>query len=74
MAQAIVTRKELKKRMDKIPKVDLAVLPTPLQECAHFSQKLGGPRIFIKREDLTGLAFGGEQSQKARVLHGRHGQ
>ncbi len=64
MARAIITPKALKERIDKIPRVDLAALPTPLQECAHFSQTLGGPRVFIKRDDLTGLAFGGNKVRK----------
>src|SRR5262249_9387202 len=38
-------------------------LPTPLEEAPRFSAALGGPRILIKREDLTGLAFGGNKSR-----------
>jgi 1-aminocyclopropane-1-carboxylate deaminase/D-cysteine desulfhydrase-like pyridoxal-dependent ACC family enzyme len=43
-------------------------LPTPLDEAPRFSAALGGPRILIKREDLTGLAFGGN---KTRMLEFR---
>jgi len=64
MAESVISKEVLKSRIDEISRLDLAVLPTPLQECAHFSQKLGGPRIFIKREDLTGLAFGGNKVRK----------
>ncbi len=42
-----------------------ANLPTPLQKAENLSKRLGGPSIFIKRDDLTGLAFGGN---KTRIL------
>lgn len=64
MGQAIITPEALKERINGIPRLKLAALPTPLQECAHFSRKLGGPRIFIKRDDMTGLAFGGNKVRK----------
>jgi 1-aminocyclopropane-1-carboxylate deaminase/D-cysteine desulfhydrase-like pyridoxal-dependent ACC family enzyme len=51
-----------------VPRVSLAKLPTPLDEAPRFSAALGGPRILIKREDLTGLAFGGN---KTRMLEFR---
>ena len=38
------------------PRVSLASLPTPIEPLARLSAALGGPRIFIKRDDLTGLA------------------
>jgi 1-aminocyclopropane-1-carboxylate deaminase/D-cysteine desulfhydrase-like pyridoxal-dependent ACC family enzyme len=49
----------------------LANLPTPLQELPRFSRALGGPRIFIKRDDLTGLAFGGNKSRMFEFLLAR---
>lgn len=64
MAEPIVSKAVLKKRIDEIPRVNLAVLPTPLQDCSRFSKALGGARILIKREDLTGLAFGGNKIRK----------
>ena len=47
----------------EIPRVDLACLPTPLQEAKRLSEALGGPRIFVKRDDLTGVAFGGNKTR-----------
>ncbi len=38
--------------------------PTPLDELFRFSQHLGGPRLFAKREDLTPLALGGNKIRK----------
>lgn len=46
-------------------RVELCTLPTPLTEAKRLSAVLHGPRIFIKRDDLTGLALGGN---KARAL------
>jgi D-cysteine desulfhydrase family pyridoxal phosphate-dependent enzyme len=43
------------------PRFPLALLPTPLVEAPRLSQALGGPRIFIKRDDLTGFGFGGNK-------------
>lgn len=45
----------------QIPKVQLANLPTPLMEMPRLSKMLGGPRIWIKRDDSTGLSFGGSK-------------
>ena len=42
-------------------KFPLAVLPTPLVEARYLSKRLGGPRIFFKRDDLIGFGFGGNK-------------
>jgi 1-aminocyclopropane-1-carboxylate deaminase/D-cysteine desulfhydrase-like pyridoxal-dependent ACC family enzyme len=41
----------------------MAHLPTPLEEMPRLSAELGGPRILVKREDMTGLAFGGNKAR-----------
>ena len=41
----------------------MAALPTPLEEMPRLTAELGGPRILIKREDMTGLAFGGNKAR-----------
>ena len=56
-------------KLSALPRVRLAsMLPTPLQELPNFSKLLKGPRIFIKRDDLTGLAFGGNKTRKLEYL------
>jgi D-cysteine desulfhydrase family pyridoxal phosphate-dependent enzyme len=54
------------------PRVSLATLPTPLVEARRLRAALGGntacPRIFIKRDDLTGLALGGNKARKLEFL------
>jgi D-cysteine desulfhydrase len=54
--------------MNSIPRLHFAHLPTPLEELPRLSKKLGGPRIFIKRDDQTGLAFGGNKTRKLEFL------
>jgi L-cysteate sulfo-lyase len=50
------------------PSVPLAFLPTPLHPLERLSRHLGGPQISIKRDDLTGLAFGGNKTRKLALL------
>ncbi len=54
--------------LEKMPRVRLAHLPTPLDEAPRLSAALGGPRILVKRDDLTGLAFGGNKTRKLEFL------
>ncbi|MGE5629334.1 MAG: D-cysteine desulfhydrase family protein [Solirubrobacterales bacterium] len=54
----------------KIPKVDILNLPTPLCELKRLSKYLGGPDIFLKRDDLTGLGLGGNKTRKLEFLIG----
>lgn len=49
-------------------RVPLAFLPTPLQPAPRLSAALGGPRILIKRDDMTGLALGGNKTRKLEFL------
>jgi 1-aminocyclopropane-1-carboxylate deaminase/D-cysteine desulfhydrase-like pyridoxal-dependent ACC family enzyme len=53
--------KEIRDRIARIPRVRLALTPTPIEEAPNLTRVLGGPRIFIKRDDLTGVAFGGNK-------------
>jgi D-cysteine desulfhydrase family pyridoxal phosphate-dependent enzyme len=49
---------------DRLPRVHLGHLPTPLHEMPRLSRALGGPRLFVKRDDQTGLAMGGNKTRK----------
>jgi D-cysteine desulfhydrase family pyridoxal phosphate-dependent enzyme len=53
-----------------LPRFRLAHLPTPLHELPNLSRHLGGPRIFMKRDDCTGLATGGNKTRKLEFLVG----
>jgi len=46
-----------------LPRVSLGWLHTPLEAAPRLSAALGGPPIFIKRDDLTGLSFGGNKTR-----------
>ena len=49
---------------DHLPRIHLAHLPTPLEELPRLTEALGGPRLFIKRDDQTGLATGGNKARE----------
>ena len=53
-----------------VPRVRITLLPTPLVELRRLSDALQGPRIFMKRDDLTGLALGGNKTRKLEFLLG----
>lgn len=54
--------------LDNISRIDLAALPTPLEEVPHLARELGFSRLLIKRDDLTGLALGGNKARKLEYL------
>ena len=50
--------------LSRFPRVSLAHLPTPLERLPNLSKALGGPQIWVKRDDCTGLATGGNKTRK----------
>ena len=61
--------------LEKIPRIKLANLPTPLDELKRLSEKYGLKKLLIKRDDLTGFAGGGNKARKleydfAEILEG----
>jgi D-cysteine desulfhydrase len=61
--------------LDKIPTIKLASLPTALDEAPRLADKIGLSKLFIKRDDLIGLAGGGNKARKleydfAEIIHG----
>jgi D-cysteine desulfhydrase family pyridoxal phosphate-dependent enzyme len=50
------------------PREHIATLPTPLQFMPRLTAALSGPHIYLKRDDLTGLAFGGNKTRKLEYL------
>jgi len=51
-----------------IPRVPLGFFPTPLQEASRLSAAIGGPRLWIKRDDLTGFGMGGNKIRGLEFL------
>lgn len=54
--------------MNTIARLHFAHLPTPIEELPNLSKALNGSRIFVKRDDQTGLAFGGNKTRKLEFL------
>lgn len=62
VARALSTD-DLRRAADPLPRIRLAHLPTPLEELSRFSGAMGGPQVYIKRDDCTGLALGGNKTR-----------
>ena len=54
--------------MKSVPQLHFAHLPTPIEALPRLSAHLGGPQILVKRDDQTGLAFGGNKTRKLEFL------
>lgn len=54
--------------MNPIPRIRFAHLPTAIEEMPRLTAALGGPKLLIKRDDQTGLAFGGNKTRKLEFL------
>ncbi len=54
--------------MVDLPRLHFAHLPTPVEALPVLSDHLGGPRLMVKRDDQTGLAFGGNKTRKLEFL------
>ncbi len=56
--------------LSRYPRVKLCHAPTPLEKMANLSRQLGGPTLWIKRDDCTGIATGGNKVRKLEFLMG----
>jgi L-cysteate sulfo-lyase len=54
--------------LSRHPRVSLAHLPTPLEFLPHLTEHLNGPKIYVKRDDCTGLGTGGNKTRKLEFL------
>jgi L-cysteate sulfo-lyase len=59
---------DLKDRLHRFPKKSFLNLPTPLQRLDRISADMEGPVVLMKRDDLTGQAFGGNKSRKMEYI------
>ena len=66
--QSQLTTQQLRAAIDQLPRFPLAHLPTPLEPLERLSKVLGGPQIYIKRDDCTGLAMGGNKTRHNEFL------
>lgn len=61
-------RAGIRNTIASFPRVSLACLPTPLRKLERLTAELGGPEIWVKHDDLTGLAMGGNKSRKLEFI------
>jgi len=54
--------------LTQFPRRRYTAAPTPIERLSHLSRALGGPEIWVKRDDLTGLAGGGNKTRKLEFL------
>lgn len=65
-----ITVAELKVALERVPRFPLGHLPTPLEPLRAVSNELGGPNVWIKRDDCTGFVFGGNKTRHNEYLMG----
>src|SRR5688572_23964081 len=71
MPDAVLTPDEVRTAATRLPRVRFAHLPTPLEELPRFSEQVGGGvRVFVKRDDCTGLLLGGNKARHNEFLLG----
>jgi 1-aminocyclopropane-1-carboxylate deaminase/D-cysteine desulfhydrase-like pyridoxal-dependent ACC family enzyme len=68
MSHPALTPEELRRCAAKLPRVRLGHLPTPMEEAPRLAKRLGGPRLFLKRDDCTGVLFGGNKTRHNEFL------
>ena len=56
--------------LSRFPRARLCHAPTPLEPMPSLSRELGGPSLWVKRDDLTGLGMGGNKARKLEFLCG----
>lgn len=66
----VMTRPATRIDFDSFPRSALCHMPTPIEAMPRLSAALAGPNLFIKRDDCTGLASGGNKTRKLEFLVG----
>lgn len=65
-----MTPAELMAKLGEFPRVTLGFLPTPLERLSNLSTRIGGAAIHAKRDDMTGLALGGNKVRQLEYYLG----
>jgi D-cysteine desulfhydrase family pyridoxal phosphate-dependent enzyme len=58
----------VKEKIGALPRTELAHIPTPFEKLEHLSKRLEKVNVFFKRDDQTGLAFGGNKTRKLELI------
>lgn len=61
---------DARRLLDAAPRVALGHWPTPLEPCHRLRGQVGGPLVWLKRDDCSGLAIGGNKTRKLEFLIG----
>jgi 1-aminocyclopropane-1-carboxylate deaminase/D-cysteine desulfhydrase-like pyridoxal-dependent ACC family enzyme len=68
MVVPVLTTDELRRSAARLPRIPLAHLPTPFEEVPRFARRIGDVRVFLKRDDCTGMLFGGNKTRHNEFL------
>jgi 1-aminocyclopropane-1-carboxylate deaminase/D-cysteine desulfhydrase-like pyridoxal-dependent ACC family enzyme len=68
MSVPVLSPEELRRALAALPRLSLAHLPTPLDEAPRFAERIGVGRVLIKRDDCTGVLFGGNKTRHNEFL------
>lgn len=55
-------------KIEEIPRIRIGRLPTPLEKLENLSKAIGVPELYIKRDDMTGIGYGGNKIRKLEYL------
>ncbi len=61
---------DVQQRVDALPRARLSLLPTPLEAVPQLGREIGVESLYLKRDDLTGLAFGGNKIRELDFIIG----
>lgn len=68
MTHPTLTADQLRQCIARLPRLRLAHLPTPMEEAARFARRIEGPPVYLKRDDCTGMLFGGNKTRHNEFL------
>jgi 1-aminocyclopropane-1-carboxylate deaminase/D-cysteine desulfhydrase-like pyridoxal-dependent ACC family enzyme len=68
MTSSALSADAIRRAASRLPRISLAHLPTPLEEAPRFAKRIGAPGIIIKRDDCTGMLFGGNKTRHNEFL------
>ena len=68
MSFPVLSPDEVRRALAGLPRLPLAHLPTPLDEAPRFAGHVGVGRVLIKRDDCTGMLFGGNKTRHNEFL------
>lgn len=67
---SVTSPADLRTALERLPRIPLARLPTPLEPAPRLGRAVGGVTIYVKRDDLTGMALGGNKVRQLEYLLG----